>query len=199
MYIESWFATPIYFTKFDDVVLPVVQQELREVVDQTQDQLQSNLAGSHALSDPLFETNLFEDFDLRNFQQELNKHILLYAGQCSGKTWDTDDFAITASWITQNRKHSYAIPHSHGTSDVAGCYYFKTNERDGNIFFQNPNKLLVNSRLFNQHSVIEYAPEVGKLILFPGWLDHGVLKNTTTNTRISFSFNVRFKERSRYA
>ena len=35
---------------------------------------------------------------------------------------------------------------------------------------------------------------VGKLLMFPSYLKHGILRNQTTDTRISISFNVFFKE-----
>ena len=39
----------------------------------------------------------------------------------------------------------------------------------------------------------EHEPMEGKLIIFPGWLLHGVRQNSTDNTRISLSFNITFK------
>jgi ectoine hydroxylase-related dioxygenase (phytanoyl-CoA dioxygenase family) len=31
------------------------------------------------------------------------------------------------------------------------------------------------------------------LLLFPGWLEHGVATNETTSDRVSISFNINFK------
>ena len=41
--------------------------------------------------------------------------------------------------------------------------------------------------------VWEHKPEVGKILLFPGWLKHGINTNNTDNIRISLSFNICFK------
>ena len=38
-----------------------------------------------------------------------------------------------------------------------------------------------------------YTPKEGKILLFPGWLEHGVKTNLTDNVRMSLSFNVYFK------
>ena len=38
-------------------------------------------------------------------------------------------------------------------------------------------------------------PTEGELILFPGWLDHGVQTNDTDDERVSVSFNIRFEGR----
>jgi hypothetical protein len=40
-------------------------------------------------------------------------------------------------------------------------------------------------------SCIAFEPVSSKLILFPGWLPHGVERNTTEEDRISISFNVK--------
>jgi uncharacterized protein (TIGR02466 family) len=39
-------------------------------------------------------------------------------------------------------------------------------------------------------SVHTIPPEVGKLIIFPSWLDHGVNPNLSDTDRISMSFNI---------
>jgi uncharacterized protein (TIGR02466 family) len=36
----------------------------------------------------------------------------------------------------------------------------------------------------------DVKPAVGKLLLFPGWLEHSVEKNKTDDIRISISFNL---------
>ena len=38
------------------------------------------------------------------------------------------------------------------------------------------------------------TPEVGKLLLFPGWLQHGVSTNTTSSNRKSLAFNIYFNK-----
>jgi ectoine hydroxylase-related dioxygenase (phytanoyl-CoA dioxygenase family) len=40
-------------------------------------------------------------------------------------------------------------------------------------------------------AAIAYEPQSSKLILFPGWLPHGVERNTTEEDRVSVSFNVK--------
>jgi ectoine hydroxylase-related dioxygenase (phytanoyl-CoA dioxygenase family) len=38
---------------------------------------------------------------------------------------------------------------------------------------------------------MSFQPKIGKLIMFPGYLPHGVERNGTTDDRISISFNVK--------
>ncbi len=41
------------------------------------------------------------------------------------------------------------------------------------------------------------APEAGKLLMFPSWLEHGVPQNTTDEERISMSFNFEMRPKER--
>ena len=43
----------------------------------------------------------------------------------------------------------------------------------------------------NNNFVIK--PKVGKLLLFPSWLEHGVHINHTDHERMSVSFNINFR------
>ena len=40
------------------------------------------------------------------------------------------------------------------------------------------------------------APEAGKLLMFPSWLEHGVAQNQTETERISMSFNFEMRPKS---
>ena len=80
--------------------------------------------------------------------------------------------------------------HSHGYYDISGSYYFKTNGKDGSIYFLNPNIASMTSRFLIPNDHVEYPPKEGTFILFPSWLYHGVRSNDTSEDRISVSFNI---------
>ena len=86
----------------------------------------------------------------------------------------------------------YAHAHHHGHADLSGVYYYKTTGDDGDLFFQTPNLASTTSVWSNQPHTISMKPEQGKIILFPGYLMHGIRTNTTPHTRLSVSFNMRF-------
>ena len=72
-------------------------------------------------------------------------------------------------------------------------WYYKTNKEDGYLYFQTPNPYLEGSLCYtNQGHRWKHSPQEGKLLLFPGWLKHGVTTNETEDTRISISFNIIF-------
>lgn len=88
----------------------------------------------------------------------------------------------------------YGHIHTHPRSDMSGVYYYKTNGDDGNIFFMSGNESSKNSICFGSYSDrwIHY-PVIGKIILFPSYLSHGITTNTSNSVRHSISFNVSFK------
>lgn len=193
--IELWFSTPIYSNVINN--FETIQNEINIAYE---DLTNKNIFAknptwssfTHSLSDIKFNKNLIKDYALENFEKELMVHIRNYVSPALV----TNKFKIKQSWMTLTKKGEYAHMHSHETADVAGVYYFKTNGKDGALFFENPNMLMNSSYIFQDLPIVdrtEYAPGIGNLILFPGALLHGTKENTTDNDRISISFNVFFE------
>jgi uncharacterized protein (TIGR02466 family) len=193
--VENWFFTPLYYSFVSDQT--GIQSDFLKVLDTIERDngfQQVPDWKSHLISDTTFSKNLLDDFGIETFKQELDIHIRSYLRDIrSPVIVDDMTYTIKSCWMTKNVKHSYAHNHSHGDVDLSGVYYVKTTGDDGNIMFENPNKLLAASYCF-QHLVnrITYKPEVGKILLFPGWLEHSVITNTTDSERISVSFNIVF-------
>jgi len=112
---------------------------------------------------------------------------------------------ITAVWVNINQKHHYNLRHNHGLSYLSGVYYVEADFDTGDIVFNNPNSkieqtycyanLYSNGEIiseYNEFNSIEWKipPKTGKLVIFPGYLDHYVLTNNTNKDRISISFNT---------
>jgi len=102
-------------------------------------------------------------------------------------------------WININRKFNTNSVHIHDNSFISGAFYLKAGPGQGNIvFYKNYSqdyavasaaKIEKYTQLNN--SAITFTPETGKLIMFPGWLPHGVEHNDTDHDRISISFNTK--------
>ena len=76
---------------------------------------------------------------------------------------------------------------------MAGVYYYKTNGEDGDIFFESSNLNLESSLCYYKLAERwKHKPIEGKILLFPGWMKHGIMTNTTEDSRISLSFNIQF-------
>jgi uncharacterized protein (TIGR02466 family) len=196
---EAWFATPIYNTIIQEPALTKIQDDFEYVFND----LKSKNTFSDVdewkktmlFSDPTFDNSLIKDYGLKAFEAELDMQIKNYLNQLGFRLHPKLSYRIVSSWMTLSKKGNYGHIHSHGMADLSGVYYFKTNEKDGDIFFETPNKLLVSSFCFNHmHSRVYHKPQVGKLLLFPGWLEHGTQTNTTDHERVSVSINVHFNK-----
>jgi uncharacterized protein (TIGR02466 family) len=94
--------------------------------------------------------------------------------------------------MTLNKTGMFSHPHDHGSFDISGVYYVDTTGEDGNLYFLNPNKMMKCSKITENYEQMHFfKPEVGRLFLFPSWLDHGVSENKTKSDRISLSFNIK--------
>jgi uncharacterized protein (TIGR02466 family) len=106
-------------------------------------------------------------------------------------------------WININSGNSTNIIHVHPLSFFSGVYYVKCDpELHPGICFETP--LKVKSAMWtsdiepneNQETnhftarTWTYAPEVGKLLIFPSWMEHSVGENLTDDLRVSISFNT---------
>lgn len=97
------------------------------------------------------------------------------------------------SWFTLFERGDYAHVHNHSSSSISGCYYYKTNGEDGNIFFTTPvSQMSTNPTYITEGSRNVFQTNIGKMLLFPGWLNHGVMTNETEEKRISLAFNIEF-------
>jgi uncharacterized protein (TIGR02466 family) len=137
-----------------------------------------------------FEGDLFDR--MPQLKREILNNACEYITNLHAYSTITPEDLNIGGWITKSSPGDYATVHAHGTSDISGCYYAITNGEDGNIFFDNPN-LLVHSWNIITDGVEpkELVPKVGMVVMFPGWLRHGVTKNTSSHDRYSISFNIR--------
>jgi uncharacterized protein (TIGR02466 family) len=105
---------------------------------------------------------------------------------------------LTNLWININQPCSFNRPHIHPDSVFSGVYYVEYIANSGKLIFKHPSvaqQILVNENIvenFTEFSSGTYAvtPEIGKLIIFPSWLEHYVEPNTSTQERISIAFNI---------
>lgn len=102
-------------------------------------------------------------------------------------------------WININRRfHSNSV-HIHDNSFISGAFYLKATPAQGCINFYKSysqdyaiaSAARIAKYTHMNNSAITFTPETGKLIMFPGWLPHGVDQNDTDSDRISISFNTK--------
>ena len=182
--IHQLFSTPLYIDKISSYY--DIQKEFTRVKEVFDTEIGwDDLWDSHLITDCKFQDNIIDDHNITKFKDEITYHIREYSG--------TDrPFKINNSWMTRCDKGHYAVCHEHGWSDISGVYYYQSNGKDGDIYFQTPNLAQTTCMWIHDPNTIQFPPQQGGLILFPGWLRHGVNTNTTDHTRISISFNISF-------
>lgn len=193
--IFTLFPTPLYTYKLENTEYTNVQQELQTVVDElyTEENWGQNPnwnSSSQYLSNKgNFIENILESKDMKVVTQFIMHHCYNYMASMNVKP--KYKAAIETSWLSLTKTGLSSHIHDHGTSHISGVYWFKTNGNDGDIVFRNSHKALkcnpIGSSVAHENA---FPPEQGRLILFPGFLDHSVNENTTNEDRISLSFNI---------
>ena len=186
--IESIFPTPLYSNIASDNLLADIQKEISNVVEKTKLDYKSDWGKTHKISS--LSNNIIQDNNLINFKMFLNENLHDYLTQLG---FDANTTHRLESWITLLDTDDYGHIHDHGNADVSGVYYFQTNEQDGDIVFYNPAPQFDMSTILKA-STWRHKPMIGKMLLFPGYLKHGIFRNETTSTRISLSFNIFFNK-----
>jgi len=162
-------------------------------------------SSTHKLSDPHFNENLLDQYDTTEFKKFLTACVgdyLLDIGYPLNVEAGPEGlkYTVANSWMTLTQKGEYAHMHAHGGSDISGVYYYQTTGTDGSIYFQSPNKLMHCSevfRFYGEGDRINAPPRIGTILLFPSFMDHGVMTNTEDSDRVSISFNILIDRESR--
>jgi uncharacterized protein (TIGR02466 family) len=191
MPVEKWFSIPIYFSYIENIDL--INKELLDVY-KSQQFSKREFWGTktHSVSDPNFSSNFITQYNCNNFTNEIIKHVYAYMAELNSKC--TKPFKIQSSWFTKTEPGEYTRSHNHGYADISGAYYIQTNGNDGNLTFISPTPTLSSTVFASLGDTVSYKPDIGKIILFPGWLYHSVNENDTDTTRISVSFNIFFEK-----
>lgn len=189
------FPTPVYTTKLSGKQYDTVQSELQTVVDRlyADDVWGQNKdwhPSEHFLSNAGdFEQNILEEDNMKGVVSTIFHHCLHYMAATNTKPQFKP--SIISSWLTLTKPGLHAHIHDHGTNQISGVYWFKTNGKDGNIFFRNALKALkcnpIGATIAHE---AEFSPEQGRLVMWPSFMDHGVYENKTDEDRISLSFNI---------
>ena len=188
---QDWWATPIWY--FDIPQETVDYLKIEKECYQTQKvdvgNKISNVGGYQS-------NNIF----INNALPEI-KNLLLTVEE-SAKHWYSDfgvkpQFSgkIDNCWININSTNSYNKSHVHQQSIFSGVYYVKASNNSGSIIFNNQSdrdfilQTFTNQNMYTA-SDINYDAVVGRVIIFPSWIQHSVSLNQSDEDRISIAFNM---------
>lgn len=100
-----------------------------------------------------------------------------------------NSISIFMSWLTKINPGNMSSKHIHDPSTLVGVYYIDSIPNQGNLRIFNPLPAEFQTERF-----YDIEPTPGKLILFPGWLEHEVQENKSTNPRHSIAINIQIYE-----
>lgn len=190
---EWIWPTPIYCNDRVDEYTKV-QKELHSAVKKIKFEMKEEWGKTHYLSDVNFNCNVIEEYNLEYFKKALNTSISEY---CNSIGFNSE-YTIDEAWFALYKNGNYGPLHDHGIADMSGVYYLQTNGNDGDFYMDCAVPQMGCTTVYEELATYRtYKPEEGKLIIFPGWVKHGVRMNTTNHVRISLSFNIIFNRRNR--
>ena len=185
--MQYLYATPVYSNFCRDH--QVLNYHIDRVIDKVKFLYKPDWGRTHLLSTDFSHHNIVKELKLNKLIKEIDYHLKLY---CSDLGVNCKKYKLE-SWFSKFKPGDYAQIHNHGHVDISGVYYYKTNGSDGDFFFESPNPHLSTNYIFEHLGRRwECKPESGRMLLFPGWLNHGVKTNETKDERISLSFNIYF-------
>ena len=195
MAIDNLFSTPLYYSNVDNY--DAIQEEVAGLVEESEFKTNPNWGNNHQLSDPNFVDNPIDR--MQTTKNEIFRHVGNFLeGIKFQESVDYDgqaNYVIAASWLSRFGKGQYAHVHSHAHHEIAGVYYHKVKGDQGQFFIECPVAQQVNSFILNHTAQsVRITPQPGMLMLFPGFLNHGVYANETVDDRISLSFNISFQK-----
>ena len=110
---------------------------------------------------------------------------------------DSKPFHLINMWTTIYPTGSFVPEHVHSNSYISGVFYSKAPEGCGDIVFHDPSwvakTMLMHTnepRFPNVETKYSIKAEEGLMVLFPSWLPHRSLPNTSNEDRIIVSFNI---------
>ena len=183
---EYYFPTPIYLKDLNNNLHKEIEKKILQLKKDEEGIIGTNVNGWHSSRNMHLKKEYLPLIDeLMTMQKEiyLDQHL------------DREP-KIGNMWANINYKEGYNRTHTHPNSVWSGVYYVKTSKNSGNLYLEDPRpgSTLIypkykpnNKRELWKH--VSYTPKNNRIIMFPGWLPHGVESNFSDDIRISVSFN----------
>lgn len=190
--IEYWFPTPIWFFDIEEIDNKKISKYATKLSKKNQGRILSNYGG--------WQSNDFHLNDCENEEMlKLASIVELTARKASEDLDLKQNMQIFMHnfWVNINRKGNGNVRHTHPTSFLSAVYYVQTPDNCGKVVFEHPSTLMnfwwnsfTNVNSYATYSSVSYEPKVGRLLLFPSWLEHRVSSSESDDLRISVAFNM---------
>ena len=201
--VDLIYPVPIYVGKFLDT--PEMQNEIAGVIDK--------LNFNHGIANWIIQSpnsmkysnlcgDIIKDHNMMVFEKFIHANLMNYCNQIGFRP---PNEYVRESWIARSNPGEYMSFHDHAFRDISCVYYYQSDGKDGSLILKNPNTLAATSLCYQKYGGMYgemygggfkyYRPEVGQLILFPGFMEHAVSINESDNVRISVVVNYTFNRK----
>lgn len=132
---------------------------------------------------------------------EFVKYVETHSSKC------IDDYGFAPNtklelmnmWFSSNSNHGFNQVHNHAGAFLSGTFYLQVPKDAGEIvFYKNAYEeyITTGAAPIVQHTAISgstcrYEARTGRVIMFPGYLQHAVMPTEGSDERVSLSFNMR--------
>jgi len=186
-HIENIFPTPIYYSFLEENLFLKIQSEIERYL--LTNKFDEKNASTYYITTETFKEDIIREQNFYNLEQELDKHIKNY---CKEINFEYKNYN-RQSWITLLQQGQRIDSHNHGYVHMSGVYYYSGSQDTAKLIFQTPVPSARSSICYyNSHYHWSHPVIPGKILLFPGWLTHGVWFNDSLDSRISLAFNITF-------
>lgn len=190
MNTDYYFPTPVWWTD-TNVNLELLYDLCQEIRKKDSGREMSNFGGWQSNDILLGDYTVIDNF-IELIEDYSNKCINDYGFANSTK------LKVSNLWFSSNSNGGFNQIHNHAGAFVSGTFYVKVPKNAGEIvFYRNhfEEYAITGAAPIVQHTAISgstcrYDPREGRLIMFPGYLQHAVMPTDGDNERISISFNM---------
>ena len=183
------FSIPIFEKVVSNETLNHTQNIVDSVIENLKFTEEVTKTGTMLTSDEGVKNtnNFISRYNLSLLEKEILDSAAEYLDNIKIKSYE--NLSVFMSWLTKINPGNTSSKHIHDPSTLVGVYYcdFKPNQGNLKIFNPLPEE-------FQKDRFIDIEPAAGKLILFPGWLEHEVQENKSPMPRYSIAINIQIYE-----
>jgi hypothetical protein len=136
-----------------------------------------------------YSNNVLSRYNLTTLNFEIIRCVNMYLKETN--TIPKVELKTYVAVMTLLKPGEASVKHMHQPSCIIVVYYHKTPTDCGNIRLYSP----IQNDEFQKETIVDIVPTQGKILVFPGWLYHEVLKNNSDNARHSIAITIQvYKE-----
>jgi len=193
---KNLFSVPIFHGKLDNWkkynrdLLPVCHEVRKETEDMSTLPWNCHVWSTYGYDDQLYKRKQFQEI-----AKAINVYVRAYLDK---RQWKKQEKIVMSElWVNYQGRYQFQEYHDHRERVLSGVYYIDVPPGAPDLIIKTPLKANFDDLMFESKESSEVHKlkiETGDLVLFPGWLEHGVDANLTDKPRINIAFNFGIPE-----